>query len=207
MTGSWCGNVFVGQTLGSSWTAGVTLTLRSVTIVATDIDDGDVSVSYAGNAAPFNSAQVRITDGSTDNTPPTCDSALFATPLAVPTAGLPPPTRVVTISCTDGTGSGLDVTGVFFHAQSTGGLVYESSQQSSVASSTFTYTVPLHYDGTVSIKGVWAIDNNGNAVVYGNCIYGVADTICGGNTGASASSAVVASISLVIALILAVLAL
>jgi len=204
--GSWCGDIFSGSSMGASvgYTANVVLSLRSVTIVAPVVAGSARSYFNGGAAAFAGSNSVTVTDGDADKTPPTCTSALFATPLDVATADTPIPNKVLTLICTDETA--LLTAGAFVRAVAAG-ITYDYAADDGTTNLTPEVYIPLHYDGTISVLGVWAMDTNGNAVVYGSCLADTAQTICGGSGGGSSSSAVVASISLVIALILAVLAL
>lgn len=203
-TGSWCGDAFQAEShlVGLTYPKNTQLTLRSVTIAKS----GGGSNSLSGGSSPFGGNSFMITTGGTDNTAPTCTSALFTAPLAITTANTDI-TNTVTVLCTDETGgSGILTGGVFVRAVA-GSLTYDFAADGGVFPAP-SVDVPLHYDGTVSILGVWAMDNSGNTAVYGSCAAGYApDTICGGSGGSSGSSAVIASISLVIVLILAVLAL
>jgi len=200
LVGSWCGNAFFGSSAtGITLPKNTMLTLKSVAI-----GKSGGSNAFSGSSAPFGGNSFSVTAGGTDVTPPTCTSALFTLPLAVSTANAPV-TNGVTAICTDETGgSGIYTGGIFARAVS-GSITYDFAADGVFPAQTI--DVPLHYDGTVSILGVWAMDNDGNAVVYGSCAPGSASSVCGGSGGGSGSSAVVASISLVIALIMAVLAL
>jgi hypothetical protein len=204
--GSWCGDVFSGFPAAAvDYTANVALTLRSVTVGTNSFAPGP-QVSYNGNNAAFaGGTSLTVVSGDTDTVAPTCSSAAFTPPLAINTADADI-TNVITLVCADTGGSNLQYTGVFVRAEASG-LVYEFAAGPGATLLTPVLDVPLHYSGTVNVVGVWAMDGDGNAVVYGRCVNGSPQTICGSSGASSDSSAVVASISLVIALILAVLAL
>jgi len=199
--GSWCGLNFNGGSTGVDMTANLDLQLAGVEIYQSN---SGVSVGFSGGDGAFNSGRnMKIVTGDADILPPTCTTALFDTPLAVTTANSPI-SKTLTITCTDA-GVGTYLFGAYIRAQS-GSLTYDSSVGGSV-NNAISVGVPLHYSGSLSVIGVWCMDDNGNTVVYGSCDSTQYGTVCGGSGSGSGSSAVVASISLVIALILAVLAL
>jgi len=96
----------------------------------------------------------------------------------------------VAVTCTDA-GSGVWVSGVFVQASATNGPL----------SQTIAYTAPTSFNvipyvsGSISIIGVWAVDNAGNSVVYGSCgsAQGYDSMGCAGSGSSSDASTVAIS--------------
>jgi hypothetical protein len=165
-------------------------------------DFGAVAKSTYQNEGTVGALQSAVTFsvGTTDVTAPTC-SSVSITPATLTTYGLgnPAQTFQAAVTCVDETGgSGLFATGVIAN------IVSGSSTQTVSLQTAASTTVPNYVSGTVSVIGVYAIDNAGNAALYGSCGSATVPGICGG--GSSSSSTVAASLLLIAALALALLA-
>jgi len=136
-------------------------------------------------------ASVQINTASADITAPTC-TVLTVAPTTVTTVDTSAPVTV-TLTCADETGgSGLWLAGFFGTASVTSGTPYSFAVSHSVAG-TYVTGVPPYVTGTLSVVGVWAIDNAGNAALYGSCGSTTGyDTVCGGGGGGSSSASTVA---------------
>jgi len=120
-------------------------------------------------------ASVTISTGSTDVTAPTC-TAVTVSPTTISTVAAPV-SVTITVICGDETGgSGLWTSGYFATASITNGNAGSVSLSDTVDPNTHTTTQPIgpYVSGSITVVGVFAIDNAGNAALYGSC---------GGNTG------------------------
>jgi len=118
-------------------------------------------------------ASVKISTGSSDVTAPTC-TAVTVSPTTLAT-GATGGTVTVTVTCADESGgSGLWTSGYFAVATPTNGNISPFPIAGGVVANVHTQQIIPYVSGTVTIVGVWAIDNAGNAALYGSC---------GGNTG------------------------
>lgn len=138
---------------------------------------------------------------TTDVTAPTCSVASFAP--ATITTDITFGTSTFTLTCTDGSGSGVAFKGGFYNAQVTGGASRVVATTMAGASASAVIGVPPYISGTINLIGVFAIDNAGNTMLYGSCGGYDLQPFCGGG-GSSASTV---SISLFALVILAIFAL
>jgi hypothetical protein len=137
---------------------------------------------------------------TTDAVAPTCTVATVA-PVTVTTQDVPVPVTL-TLTCADTGGSGLWVAGIFANIEGAANTVDLAIDGSVV--------IPIgpHISATFSIVGVWALDNAGNAALYGSC-----GSVCGFDTigcapcAGGGSSASTVSVSLFAMAVLAFFAL
>jgi hypothetical protein len=198
--GYWCGNQFVSTIPISpnTFPQNSAITVGGITITHTAIPVGSNSVT-----APAGNAQFTSTVGSNDVATPVCTSASFgATTVNSATTN----SITVTTVCAD-SGAGLSSSGVFIRATANAGFHFDFIQSTSGSPQTGSWSVPKFQAGTAEIIGVYAVDQAGNAIVYGSCgdLSSSYSSLCGG--GGSGSSALVASFAVVVMCILAVLAL
>jgi len=144
---------------------------------------------------------VTLTGGSTDVTAPTCSVATLS-PATITTQDASV-MLTLTITCSDGTGSGIWTKGAFLQANTVGGATYVYDA-SPFVTPTAQVTVYPHLTGSVQLIGVWAADLAGNVALYGSCggIMGY-DSICGG--GSSSASTISVSIFALVVLALSAL--
>jgi len=160
--------------------------------------------SFFGGAL---SSSVTLTVGSTDVTPPTCSVATLS-PATITTTDVIA-TGTLTVTCTDEAGgSGLWMKGAFLQASITNGPGATFTIPSPVSGATATFSVIPYVSGTLSITGVYAVDNAGNSVVYGSCgnAQGYDTMGCAGAGGSSASTVAISMFSLVFLAIYALFA-
>jgi len=153
------------------------------------------------------SSSVTLTVGSTDVTPPTCSVATVS-PTTITTTDVLA-TGTLTVTCTDETGgSGLWTKGAFLQASITNGPTTTFTIPSPVSGATAQFSVIPFVSGTLSIQGVYAVDNAGNSVVYGSCgnAQGYDTMGCAGAGGSSASTVAISMFSLVFLAIYALFA-
>jgi len=191
--GYWCGNRFSSQLPLSAPTfpASTAINVQSVTLTRVA-----PSPSYSNSITQ--TGTFTSTSGSADTVAPACTAAAFAATTITTQPGTS--TVGVTTTCTDNTA--LAYSGAFIRGTSPIGHADTSVVNGG------NYNVPLFQTGEANIIGVWAIDQTGNAVVYGDCGDNGNSwaTMCGGG-GGSGSSALVASFAVVMMCIAAVLAL
>jgi hypothetical protein len=138
-------------------------------------------------------ANVQFTGGSSDVVAPTCSVASFS-PIAVQTHDNNGGISALTVTCTDTGGAGLWVHGAFVQRAGSSDvqdvIFLDANPQN--------YPFPAQIEASYSVIGVFAVDNAGNAALYGTC-GGIAgwDTVCGGGSS-SASQVAVSFVALIV---------
>jgi hypothetical protein len=179
---------------------------NSMAVSAQSIEQNYASTYFSENSVGTN---VQFTGGSTDVTAPTCSVVTVSPTTATTTTPDAPVTITVTVTCADEQGgSGLWTKGYVSQAtiNSGGSPVTLQAFSTLFTGATDTFDIPTPYiSGSFSIIGVFAVDNAGNAVLYGSCA-DVADlsTVCG--AGSSASTVAVSLFSMVILALFALFA-
>jgi hypothetical protein len=202
-----------GASAAAFLSSGNTLAPNNVALaVSAGFTDGSSSAKFTRfpEGTSGLTASVTLTTGVTDVTAPTCSLVSFA-PATINTINLPIDTTI-TLTCADENGgTGLWTKGVFLTAtvsSGAGGSIVTDVSPFTTSTSTDFY-VPPYLSGSVAITGVWAIDNAGNAVVYGSCagVVGYDSLGCsGGGSGSSASTTVVSLFALAFVAIAALFA-
>jgi len=189
-------------------TAGATLLAAGATygISARVTESGARGGGYAAGTANLQ-ASVVLSAGSTDVTVPVCTAATVLPATLSTVNGLSNP-LVFTITCTD-SGSGLFTSGAFLAITTTSGNGGSQTEVVTVTGGTYSLNVPNYVSGSLNIVGVFAVDNAGNAVVYGNCGgavgYDSLGCASGGGGGSSSASAIAMSLFAVVFLAISAL--
>jgi len=190
----------VGGLVGGVWTPSLTGTIIDTAVPKNDhlaisgqfLESAGRNTYFSQSVIGAFQASVQISSGSTDVTAPTC-SLLSVLPATITTVD----TLVaftVTLACADESGgSGLWTTGVFATASVTGGATHSFAFP--VVGSQIS-GVPPYVSGTLAVVGVYAIDNAGNAALYGSCggVSGYDSLGCAGGGSSSSASTVAFSL-------------
>jgi len=150
-------------------------------------------------------ASVKLTSGSTDVTAPLC-TAVTISPTTLTTISNAID-ATITVTCTDeASGSGLWTSGYFGTVSITNGNAGTSGISGFVSGvgNTATQAVYPYISGSITIVGVFAIDNAGNAALYGSCggNAGFDSLGCAGGSSSSASTVALSLFSVLLAVIL-----
>jgi hypothetical protein len=183
------------------------VTKNDIFALSGQIGDGGRATYISESTLAAKQASVQFNAGGTDTMAPTCTVVSFAS--ATVTTIADAVNDVLTLTCADEAGgSGLWTKGIFATVQVTSGGGATSPYSQVVTGATYTLPVPPYVSGTYTITGVFAVDNAGNAALYGNCGQSTGyDTICGSGGGSSSASTVTLSIfSLVVLTIVALFA-
>jgi len=194
----------IGGLIGGLWIPSETSAAIN-TIVPTGatfaISAQTIEQSFRGtyfNEATIGAFQSSVTltpGGTADVTAPTCTVVTIAP--ATATTSISFTTSTLTVTCGDGTGTGVWLKGVFATVQVTSGT--GSTQTVALpgfSTSTTSIAVPPYISGTLNIIGVWAVDNSGNAALYGSCggVTGYDSLGCSPSGGGSSASSVTVSL-------------
>jgi hypothetical protein len=197
-------NANIGGLIGGVWSA-----TESSASIDTEIPTGAtfalsaqvIEQSFRGtyyNEATIGALQSSATlnvGGTADTTAPTCTVVTIA-PDTI-TSDINFVTSTLTITCGDGTGTGVWIKGAFATVSVTtgnGGSQTIALQGFSTATSLI--GVPPYISGSLTIIGVWAVDNSGNAALYGSCggVSGYDSLGCTPAGGSSSASSVTVSL-------------
>jgi len=150
----------------------------------------------------FQSSVVLNPAGTADTTSPTCTVASIA-PIAV-TTDETDTSSTLTLTCSDA-GSGIWLKGAFAQTALTTGSLASTTVSFVTSSATTSIYVPAYISGTLTIIGVFAVDNAGNAALYGSCgsIQGFDSIGCAGGGSSDASSVTVSLFAMVLLAIFA----
>jgi len=133
--------------------------------------------------------------GTADVTAPTCTVVTIAP--ATATTDINFVTSVLTITCGDGAGTGVWIKGAFATvAVTTGAGGSQTIALPGFSTATSLIGVPPYISGSLNIIGVWAVDNSGNAALYGSCggVTGYDSLGCSPAGGSSSASSVTVSL-------------
>jgi len=200
-----CPNVFASSSVasGQGFQKDTPLNVGSI-IIGLSPNSGQ---SFFGPSAVSGNTNLVVHSGTNDHTAPSCSSAVWSTN----TVNVDTTTSVTfTPTCTDNSGGvGLNHVGVFYRL--TRGTYTLDLEKGVDAISVLDIAVPTpaHYSGTIDVLGFYAIDEAGNAVLYGSC-GGQAQywtSLCGGGSSSAALALVASFYSLVIVVAAASLAL
>jgi len=196
-------NANIGGVVGNQWvlteslTSGQTLLPKNQAMsVSALITQGPiVSPRYTAFQESFFTGgltnSVTFNVGSTDVTPPTCSVATL-TPASINTVNVDV-TATLTVTCADTGGSNLWIKGAFVQATVTTGQPFTYIFPFAFTTPTTTLSVFPYVSGSMSIIGVFAVDNAGNSVLYGGCgnAAGYDSVGCAGAGGGSSSASTV----------------
>jgi hypothetical protein len=188
----------IGGTVNGMWTAAATNSATDLVptgatfaLSAAVSEQGGRGTWYSeGTVGAFQSSVVLTPAGTADVTAPVCTVVTIA-PITA-TTDFDVATATLTITCSDTGGSGVWIKGAFAQTALTTGTQSSETVSFVFTGASSTVQIPPYISGTLTVIGVFAVDNSGNAALYGSCgsISGYDSLGCGGGSSDASSVAV-----------------
>jgi len=157
---------FTGFQLGQTL-----LPKNQATVVSASITDsaGTAKTTYSSESSV--NTQTTFNVGTADVTAPTCSVATLTPATITTTDRNNLQQATLTVTCVDEVGgSGVYAKGAFARVQVTSGSPFTFTIPLEISSgNTDNFNIQPYLSGSMSLVGVWAIDNAGNMAMYGNC--------------------------------------